>query len=226
MNEAEAVQKMRDLQNSLETSMRYSQAGKRFPGVFLLILAGVLISFLVVAVSNLAHYFSTNPGLSFIPLTGYLSIDVNVVVAILWMVLAIFVYRILTRSFRSVESGKWEKDLEDGIPGILKIVESEDWDGTLIDLRKAKISFIVIGILQFLLYWALAAIAISFVYDLIVMTVFGVLPDLNFISFVAALLVLGLGDSAIRRSYHELWYMDGLVAELRWFYLEFQGSGL
>lgn len=43
---------------------------------------------------------------------------------------------------------------------------------------------------------------------------------------MAAVLVAILGDRPIRKSYDKLWQMDNLVTELRWFYLEFHGSGI
>lgn len=231
MNEEDAVQKMRDLQVSLETSMRYSRAGKRFPGVFLLTLTGILLSFVIVLISNILDYSLVYPSLGYIPIGGAsgTSMGVGIPVLAVWLLLAYAIYAYLKRSFSSYTSGSWDKDLEEGVVGILKILEKEDWQETMIQLRKAKQSFIVISVLQLLFSWGIAFIAIFFLYALLVGAVIGVSiahPNLYLIGFVAAILVVGLGDRYIRKSYNEIWYMDGLIAELRWFYLEFQGSEL
>lgn len=231
MNEEEAVQKMRDLQISIETTMRYSRAGRRFPGVFLLVLVGILVSLAVIILSGIYDYVLIYPFPGSIPISASLntSMGVGIPVFVIWAVLSYVIYVYLKRAFSSYPSGSWDNDLKDGIPGILKIIEKEDWQDMTIQLRKAKQSFFVLSILQFLLSWVLAFIVVVFVYFFMV----GVLlsqsvayPNLYLIGFVAGILVVGLGDRYIRRSYSELWYMDGLIAELRWFYLEFQGSGL
>ena len=80
--------------------------------------------------------------------------------------------------------------------------------------------------MQFVLDWALASIIVSFIYDFFANGIFGAEYNSLFISLISALIVVGLGDRSLKKSYRELWYMDGLIAELRWFYLEFQGSDL
>lgn len=231
MNEDEAVQKMRDLQTSLETSMRYSLAGNRFRGVFLMALAGIMLSLVIVLLSDIYDYNLVYTFLGNIPITGTenTSINTGIPVFALWLVISFVIYAYLKKAFSSYPSGAWDKDLDEGIPGILKIIEKEDWQETMMQLRNAKQSFIVISMLQFLLSWALTFIALFFVYSMLAGLIIGIsLAHLNLyiIGFVAAVLVVGIGDRYIRKSYDELWYMDGLIAELRWFYLEFQGSGL
>lgn len=226
MNEKEAVDKMRDLQSSIETSMGYSRSGSKFPVLFLLTLCGILGTLVLFLVWDFYNYFSISTDLTSVPIGSGSSVSVSAIVLLMWIIIAAIFYNILARAYRSTPTGKWDRDLDEGITGIIKIIENEDWDETLMGLRKAKLSFVFLGVMQFVLYWALAAIVFSLVFYFVAGALFGVGYSNLFISGISAIIVLGLGDSSIKKSYRQLWYMDGLIAELRWFYLEFQGSEL
>lgn len=231
MNEEEAVQRMRDLESSIETSMKYGRAWEKLPAVFLMFLAGVLLSILILVASDIYDYYIVYTELGYIPvpIAPDLSVSVGIPVFFLWMLLAYLIYRIIYRAFSRSSAGRWGKYLDEGVTGILRVLESEDWTDTVNRLRKAKQGFLVISALQFIAYWAFAFFVLLVSYSVISAFLSGVsLNSLNLylIAFVSVAVVVGLGDRSIRKSYNELWYMDGLIAELRWFYLEFQGSGL
>ncbi len=227
MNEVDAVEKMRELQDSLSAAMKFSSARDRFPTLFIIALMTLLGSALIILFADFYDFVSYSPQLGTFPIFpdgGY--IYAAVPVAFLWLFVLYLEYHTLMKAYRRSIGVNWENELEEGVLGILKIVENEDWEDILNHLRRAKQSFLVLGIIQFTINWVFASVILWFFYGFVVEGVFGVPINSIIVLPLAAILVLILGDRSLRKGYNRLWQMDNLIMELRWFFLEFQGSGI
>ena len=217
---------MRALQNSVSTAIRYSAARNRFPTVITIVLATVLASSLLVLITDYYDYATLYPYMGSIPLPGTGNFSALVIVGLFWLFILSYIYFTLNSAYTSSKGISWENSLSEGILGILRIIEHEDWEDILFHLRRAKQGFLVLSIFQFITYWVLASILLWLFYGFIIQGIFGVAQNIFIVLPFSAIFVLILGDHSIRKSYNELWFMDGLITELRWFYLEFQGSGI
>ncbi len=225
MNQNDAVEKMRDLESAINTAGKYNNAREKFPTLLLMLLLSVVGANFIIIVTRIYDYsiaYSSINGFPSGPPGTSFSIGVPVVLFLATM--GWLIYRMLYRAFRAVPERRWDADLQEGVTGIIKILEKEDWEQTLVGLKRAKQSFMILTTLQFIVAWAFTFIAVLLVYGVLVSALMGGSLNYYAIAGISALLVLGLGDRTITRRYRDLWYMDNLVEELRWFYLEFRGK--
>lgn len=226
MNEDEAVDKIKNLMSSIDTVTRYSNAGSKFPLVFLLFLLGVVGTNLITIILDIYDYQIVSAPMSSVNvLNGTMIIEVGFFWLPLWAVLIFLAYRILHKPLVTDKPRDWEKDLDEGIIGVMKIIEKHDWESTLADLKKARRSFIVISGLQFFVSWLLVLFFVALGAGLIDSILKSYINDYIILG-ISLVIVLVLGDRSIQKSYRELWYVDDLITELRWFYLEFERSGI
>lgn len=227
MNETDAVEKMKELQDSLSTAKKFSSARDKFPIMFIVALLALFGSVLIVLFADYYDFLTFSSHMGTFPLfTQGSYIDAGIFVAVLWLFTLYIEYSTLMRAYRKSIGVDWESELKEGALGILKIIENEDWEDILNHLRKAKQSFLVLSTIQFIVNWIFASIILWFFYGIIVEGMFGVPISSIVVLPLAAVLVLILGDRSLRKGYNRLWQMDNLITELRWFFIEFQGSGL
>jgi hypothetical protein len=221
MDENEAMDKMRELKKSIDTALRYERSGEKLPEVFLIILMAILAADLVAFSVNLYNLETLNPFLGNI-LVGNTYFGIGIPVLLLFAIFALVVYRILHRPFTVPSENSWDEYLKEGVIGIMRIIEISDWEKILINLNKAKQAFTVLSTMTFLLNLGIIFIILFFAYAILITGIFGIPTNLYLVLLGSVLMALGVGDKMIRKSYSELWHMDNLVAELRWFYTELQ----
>lgn len=226
MNEEEAVDKVKELMSSIDTVTRYSDAGTKLPTVFLLFLFAVVGTNLITIAINIYDFQKVMWPMSWITLSSLsLSIDAGIFWLPLWAVLIYLAYRILHKPLVGEKPKEWEKDLQEGIVGVMKIIEKHDWEQTLADMKKARRSFIIISALQFVVNWLLVLFFVALGTGLIEV-IFSSSISYYVIFGVSLVIVIVIGDRSIQKSFKELWYVDDLITELRWFYLGFERSGI
>ena len=226
MDEKEAVEKMRELKKSLEITLRYERAGMQFPKVLLIILSAILAANIISFYVNMYNLEILNPFLGTIQAGSNYYIGVGIPVLAFFAAIAAIVYRILHKPFTEPIENSWDEYLKEGIIGIMRIIEISNWEEILTNLKRAKLAFIVLSALTFLLYLGIIFILLFFAYGILISGIFGIPVNLYIILLGSILMVIAIGDRTIRQSYNELWHMDNLVAELRWFYSEFQNAGI
>ena len=150
MDENEAVDKMRGLKKSIKTALRYERSGEKLPEVVLIILIAILAAGFVAFSVNLYNLETLNPFLGNI-LIGNSYFGVGIPVLLLYAIFAFVVHRILHRPFTVSPENSWNEYLKEGVIGIMRIIEISDWEGILINLKKAKQAFIVLSAMSFLL---------------------------------------------------------------------------
>ncbi len=226
MDEKEAVKKIRELKKSLDTTMRYWKAGSEFPKIFIVILSAILavnLAYLLLRIYNLEI---VNTFLGNIKIGSGSYIGAGIPAVAILAVFAVIVYIILHKPFKMPIGKDWDDYLKEGVTGILQIIEITDWEEVLINLKKAKLVFIVLSAMIFLVYLGITFIVLFFAYGFLIESVLGIPINLYFVLLGSILLVIALGDKTIRQRYNELWHMDNLLTELRWFYTEFQNTGI
>lgn len=224
MNEEEAVIRMRYLQKSLETTYRYSNTRSALPEAFIIMLAAVLGANIISLISNVYNFVLVYPYLGNFFLSNGISLGIGVPISILFLAAGSFIYGLLYRSFTIPQEIQWEKYLSQGVVGIMQILETTDWEDILHNLRMAKQAFMVLSGLKLLLELGIIFIVVYLAYGIAFTIPFGIPPNPYASLAVSLLLLIGLGDKTVRKSYTELWRIDNLVAELRWFYIDFQRS--
>lgn len=225
MNEDEAVKKMEDLMNSVETATKYSLVASKIPAVFLIVLAAIVEADFVTIAINFYNYSTVNTYLYNLPVGSTFSLGAGLVVVICWIPLAYIAYRIIRGALRGRMDQGWKSDLREGVVGILKIIEETDWESRLNDLKRAKLVFVFFSALQLMVSWAVTAVLLFFA-SIFLLVPLSITANPYLILVIAVVIVVGLGDTYIKGRYRQLWNMDNLISELRWFYLEFEGSGL
>ncbi len=226
MDENEAVDKMRELKRALETALRYEKSGESFPEAFLLILIAILISAFVSLLVNIYNFEKLSPFLGNIPVGHVYYISVGIPISAIFAIISVVVYRIFHRPFTVPLESSWDEYLNEGAIGIMHIIEITDWEEILFNLKRAKVAFVVLSTLTLLFYLGIIFILLFFTYGILITDIFGVPINVPIIILVSIIVVIGLGDRTIRQSYKELWRMDNLIVELRWFYSEFQNTGI
>lgn len=217
---------MRELMTSVEVAERYSNAWRKFPSIVLLALFAVVVADVISILVNLYNYFTLNTYLNnFYPgNNGSFGIGAGLLVLVAWIPIGYAMYRILRSSLRKPMDGAWREDLEEGAIGILKIMEDMDWNQKLMELRRAKLVFVFFSILQLLLSWVIVFILLYIGLFYLMLPFYNAVPNIYVEIVLSVVIVLGLGDRYISQKYGQLWNMDNLISELRWFYFEFEGT--
>ncbi len=205
MKEADAVEKMEELQDSLSTAMKYSSARDRFPTMFIIALLALFGSVMIILLADYYDYLTYSPQMGTFPLAQNSYIDAGVFVALLWLFVLYIEYSTLNRAYRKSVGVNWENELKEGVLGILKIIEGEDWEEILNHLRKAKQSFLVISILQFIINWIFVSLVLWFFYEFVIEGIFAISLNSLVVLPMAAILVLVFGDRSLKKSYSRLW---------------------
>lgn len=225
MREQDAVEKMTDLMNSVETATKYSNVASCIPAMFLLSLVAVLEADLITIAINYYNYATLNTFLYNLPVTSIFSISSGIAVVLGWLPIGYIMYRMVKRALDRPMDQSWKTDLKGGVLGILKIIEQTNWEEKLTELKRAKLIFLFFSVMELLLSWVLTVILLYFA-SIPLLGAFSIYPNTYAILILSVVIVAGLGDTYIKGRYRQLWNMDNLISELRWFYLEFEGEGL
>lgn len=128
------------------------------------------------------------------------------------------------RRMNSVRVGEWREELSQGFPSALKMLQELDWEKTFDEISMGKISYALYALLKTAGYWLVTFFAVNFLANTVIFLIlqrsefFG-----GFLSAALAFLIvlLLLGNDLLRR-YKELFALDMLLMELRWFSFEFR----
>jgi hypothetical protein len=136
--------------------------------------------------------------------------------------IAVGVYWV-SRKMKSVEVGQWKSKLDEGVPGAIELLQSLDWEKVFSDIRYAKVGFLLYGIAKTLTSWFLATVSL-FLFNGLVESVFHVSINYVTILVLSLVMVLVLTRNDLRKRYEQMWRLDWLLWELRWFESEFRGA--
>jgi len=127
------------------------------------------------------------------------------------------------RKMKSVKVGQWKSKLDEGVPGAIELLQSLEWETVFSDIRYAKVGFLLYGIAKMLTSWFLVIVSL-FLFNGIVESVFHVSINYVTILVLSLVVVLVLNRNGLRKRYEQVWKLDWLLWELRWFESEFRGA--
>ena len=67
----------------------------------------------------------------------------------------------VNRKVKSVKVGQWNKVLDEGLPGVIKLLQELNWEDVFSNIRHAKLGSWLYGITKIAVYWLLAVIVFS-----------------------------------------------------------------
>ena len=127
----------------------------------------------------------------------------------------------VNRKVKSVKVGQWNKVLDEGLPGVIKLLQELNWEDVFSDIRRAKLGSWLYGITKIAVYWFLAVI----VFSLLTSNLQRILHFGNadyVVELLSLVFVLVLSRKDIGKRYYQIGHLDMLFWELRWFESEFR----
>ncbi len=216
MNEKDVVNKMKKLEDSINTIYQYSNLYKRLPVLGVITLLIILIYFSVKLIIEIYEFNTLNNGFY---------ID-GIVIVISFLFLSIFlivsgIYINRATKYRKVKN--WDSELNEGIPGILKIMENEDWEEILKEIRKAKSAYIFRSIFNFIIIWVAVGIILSFSMELLFPSFFALNTNVNLlVSFSSFIITIVLQEKTLKSEFNSLWNFENILNNIWRLYLEYQ----
>lgn len=173
----------------------------------------VAISALIVSRLNSVYFsrgFSSFPNPSFLLVVSLLA---GIVIGVYWV----------NRRLKSVRVGQWKKVLDDGLPGVIKLLQELNWESVFSDIRHAKLGSWLYGVTKIVVYWMLTFTVFSFLAHTL-RTTFHLGTADYVVELISIIFVLVLSRKDICKRYHQVGRLDMLFWELRWFESEFRGA--
>jgi len=207
--------KMAEFMTALDQVKKYRTLVASMTDFTLILLGTVVVALSVTISMRLSTLFvGTHPGNSVAIGLLYLFIfPAGIIAAVFWV----------RRKMKSVKVGQWKSTLNEGAPGAIELLQSLEWESIFSDIRYAKLGFFLYGIAKILAYWGL-----TFVFLFILSGVVDVVLHMN-VDYIIMMLfslvaVLILSRNDLRKRYDQMWRLDWLLWELRWFESEFRGA--
>ena len=224
MSEADVVTKVGDLMKALDEVNKYRELALAlvdFAGIFVISLIAAFVWFDVQALYGIYFGFLQSSGVSFfgpvIPSTGPTSI------VPFFIVLAGFLGGILWVSKRveKTKTGEWEKSLEEGAPGAIKLLGEMDWESQLSSVSLARVSFLLYATIKVVAYFLLISFFLVFA-EIFVAGLVGLAFNTTFVLLTALILALIINRRGFENAFQRLRTLDLLFWDLRGFYSEFK----
>lgn len=221
MNQDDAVAKMRELMETMDTMEKFKNIRDKWPTAILIGFSSILASALIFLLVYYVDYLTADPYLGNL-LIGNSYFGAGLFAAIAWILGIFFMYRVLNKAYTSYKPTDWSENLKEGPLGIIKIMAKYDWDQKLIDLRKSKQGYIIVTASQMGLNFFFFTILLFFSVGLFIAFVFQVSPNVYYIILFAFLFTMILGDKNLKRLHQRLWLADILIGEIGRFSSEFR----
>jgi len=219
VTEENVVSKVAELMETLDRVKKYNVFAASLK-VFSVLTVGSIVLFLVIGA-----FF----GILNFPLHADISVSYYVVVFLLFLIpISGLVMGIVFMRGRinAVKTGEWKEELSHGFPSAIKILSELDWDKTLDEISRGRISYTLYGVLRTIMVWFITFFAIRHIGGLLT---FAVLHGINlvwdlFYGLFALLIIILILHKDLLTRYNEIRSLDSLLWELRWFSHEFGGA--
>jgi len=124
------------------------------------------------------------------------------------------------RKYRRVVVGQWKGTLGEGFPGAVKLLTGMKWEEVFEEIQVSKLAYVVYGLIKLAGYFVFVSFLMLIPYTLLVSFVH---TDVNpfIVLLVCFVLVLVLCRRDLKKRYRQVWSLDSLMWELRWFSSEF-----
>lgn len=124
------------------------------------------------------------------------------------------------RRYKRVKVGEWKETLKEGLPGAVKLLTQMSWDDVFEEIQISKFGYLVYGLVKLAGYFVLFTIFLFIPYSFGLSFLHSdVNPFIVYLLSFVLVLVISRGDLVKR--YKQVWSLDTLMWELRWFSSEF-----
>ena len=153
-------------------------------------------------------------GATNLPSTSFLvfvSLLIGLIVGVFWV----------NRKLKSVQVGQWKQVLDDGLPGVIKLLQELNWEDVFNNIRHAKLGSWLYGITKIAVYWVLTVVVFSLVTSVLRQSWhFGTVGYV--VEMFSLVFVLILSKKDLCNRYNQIGRLDMLFWELRWFESEYR----
>lgn len=207
--------KLKEFMTVLDQVKKYSTLLTTLPDFAIIIALSVIAAISTRIFSSFELVFSSRTS-SWIPFNSFLYVIfllVGIIIGVYWV----------NRRVKSVKVGQWKETLDEGLHGVIKLLQELNWDDIFSDIRYAKLGSWLYGITKIVVYWVLTVIFFSILTSTLQNILhFGVAEFV--VELFSLVLVLVLNRKDICKRYYQVGRLDMLFWELRWFESEFRGA--
>jgi len=216
LTEENLIGKMTEFMTALDQVKKYRELANAMADFAIIIVASVAAFAALNIIVNLLDVFYgygfIDPGSTgVLPFYGFVVLFIGVLIGIYWV----------QRKMNSAKMKQWESTLNEGTPGVLKLLQEIQWEKTFSDIRFAKLGFVLYGAVKIMAYWIFAFFLFGVLSGII-----GNILHLNFDAIssivIPLVLVLVLSMKDLRYRYEQVGRLDSFLWELRWFDSEFR----
>lgn len=226
MTETEAVAKASGIMDSLESARRYAEVWRRAPTIVMITAIAILVSLLEYTAIEIYDYYSMNLYLGTIRIAQGSYIDGTVPVFFTILAALLIVRRIITRTLCTAVTGEWKEHLKEGILGVLRMIETIDWEETFTEVSRAKYAFSLVTLLGIMEYWFISFILVFFIIQGISVPLLHFIPSFALLLLSSLLIAIALRGRTIGLEVQKIRNIDNFLWELRWLYTEYRQNGL
>ena len=207
--------KFKEFMTALDHVKQYGAPLSALPD-FAIIIALSLIAAISTLILGRFESVYVSHGLSWYPDISFLfavSLLTGLIVGVYWV----------NRKIKSVKVGQWKEALDEGLPGMIKLLQELNWENVFSNIRHAKLGSWLYGIIKIAVFWMLTVTVFSFLTH-IIQTTFHFGTTAYVVELLSLVFVLVLSRKDICKRYHQVGRLDMLFWELRWFESEFRGA--
>ena len=140
--------KLKEFMTVLDQVKKYRTLLTSLPDFAIIIALSIILALFTMILSNLdSVYISQSSGL----------IKYNYFIIFLFTGILVGTYWV-NRKVKSVKVGQWKEQLDEGLPGGIKLLQELNWDNIFSDIRHAKLGYWLYGVTKIIVYWMLTVI--------------------------------------------------------------------
>jgi hypothetical protein len=207
--------KFKEFMTALDHVKKYSTMLSALPDFAIILGLSVIaaISALILDTFSLVYFSRSASSLSDVSLLVIISLTIGLVVGVYWV----------NRKLKSVKVGQWKQVLDDGLPGVIKLLQELNWEEVFNNIRHAKLGSWLYGIAKIAVYWVLTVVVFSLATSVLRESWhFGTAEYV--VEVFSLVFVLVLSKKDICNRYKQIGRLDMLFWELRWFESEYRGA--
>ncbi len=205
--------KFKEFMTALDHVKKYRVLLSALPDFAIILTVSIILALFTMILRNFnSVYVSQSSG----------SVVFNYFVVFLFAGIVVGTYWV-NQKIKSVKVGQWKEQLDEGLPGVIKLLHEINWDNIFSDIRHAKLGSWLYGITKVVIYWILAVI----VFFNLTCWLQNILHFGNaeyVVEVFSLVFVLVLSKKDLCNRYKQIGRLDMLFWELRWFESEFRGA--
>ena len=207
--------KFKEFMTALDHVKKYGALLSALPDFAIIVAISVILGISAFILGRLDSVYFSRDAITFTnsSFLMFVSLIVGIIVGVYWV----------NRKLKSVKVGLWKEQLDEGLPGVIKLLQELNWDNIFSDIRYAKLGSWLYGITKIGVYWILTVIVFFNLTNWLQNILHFGTADFV-VELFSLVLVLVLSKKDICKRYYQVGRLDMLFWELRWFESEFRGA--